>query len=312
MLAVILLLLTGCKSLVKNALLDAESYPAIASVTQKIKKEFDVETHEFCDVELDCYNYYFAPSRAGEIKLDMNNRAHFTDKEYSTVLSVQRQDLPVFKGNVVIMHGFRASKDWALLTAAYFQFLGFDAYIFDLLGHGDLHVDKGFGVKDAKYIQRFIESELDAEDPILAVGNSMGGVVATYLVNQNVVDAAILQAPMTQFDISLQGYFVDRAPWYGFLLSNSTLMSAANEALKEVGLTVNQTNTIDMLKISNSPFLIFASNIDNVSPYSAFAKLNLDNINIIEIDQVEHAYMSMIGQFEHEQIVKWLATNTNF
>lgn len=290
----------------KNALLEAKSYPSKASVTKQLKQEFNIEIRDFCDTEIGCYTYYFAASQGSKQTLTMNNRAHFTDKEYATRLSLKRDDLPNLVGSVVIVHGFRGSKDWALLTAAYFQFLGYDAYIFDLLGHGDLNTAKGFGVKDAKYIARFVETNLSSEQPIIAVGSSMGGLVATYLANANVVDAAILQAPMTQFDISLQGHFKDNKPWYGFLLSDSLIANAANAALKEVNLSQQQTNTVNLLKVSHSPFLIFASNIDSVSPYSVFADLRLPNVNVIEIKQLEHAYMSMIGQYEHEQIVEWL------
>ena len=304
-------LLSACESIVKNALLDAKSYPASTAVTQKLKSEFDIETREFCDNELDCYQYYFAPSKAQKAKLSMNNSAHFTDKPYSTSLLIKRQDVPAFAGSVLIIHGFRGSKDWGLLSAAYFQFLGFDVYVIDLLGHGDLRTSKGFGVKDASYLKRFIEANIDASKPILAVGNSMGGLVATTLVNQGVVDAAILQAPMTQFDESLLGYFKDKNPWYGFLISDPTLQHAANGALKDVGLSANETSTVNQLKVSSAPILIFASTIDSVSPYAIYAPLRSNTISVIEIDQVEHAYMSMIGQFEHAHILQWLSSLQN-
>lgn len=278
-------------------------------MTNQLVTEFGIETRQFCDIEIDCFNYYFAPHKASQPKLKMNNNAHFTDKAYSTSLLVERKNIPKFTGSVVVIHGFRGSKDWSLMTAAYFQFLGFDVYVLDLLGHGELLANKGFGVTDVEYIQRFIEGQLDTSKPIIAVGNSMGGLVATSLLNKNVVDGAILQAPMTRFDNSLLGYIRDRKPWYGILLSDKTLQEAANSALDEEGISLEQTNTIDLLEKSASPILIFSSNIDGVSPYAAFAPLHGKNINVVEINQVEHAYMSMIGQFEHEQVVAWLETN---
>lgn len=305
-----ILLITGCQSLVKTALLNAKSYPTLVDKTAQLKQEFNIQEQQFCDTQLACYAYYFAPNKGDKKKLSMNINAHFTDKKYASSLLIQRQDVPTFSGSVVIIHGFRGSKDWSLLSAAYWQFLGFDVYIFDLLGHGDLSTPKGFGVKDSQYIQRFIEQNLDSSKAIIAVGNSMGGLVATTLANKGVVSAAFLQAPMTQFDQSLLGYFKDTKPWYGFLLSANTLQQGANKALQEVGLSRAQTNTIDQLKVSTAPFLIFASNTDSVSPYSVFKPLQSSNIQVLEINNVEHAYMSMIGQFEHEHIVQWLKATT--
>lgn len=296
-------------SVVKNEIINAKSYPASPETTGQLITEFDIEIHRYCDLEFDCYNYYFAPNKAQKQKLSLNIDAQFTDKAHSTSLLVERGDIPQFTGNVIILHGFRGSKDWSLISAAYFQFLGFDVYLLDLLGHGELDVDKGFGVTDVAYIQRFVENQLDGVKPTLVVGNSMGGLVATSLVNQDVADGAILQAPMTRFDHSLVAYVRDRQPWYGILLSNDTLQTAANQALQEQGLTAVQTNTINLLQESHSPVLIFASNTDGVAPYAAYAPLHGDNINVVEIDQVEHAYMSMIGQSEHENIVDWLTAN---
>jgi pimeloyl-ACP methyl ester carboxylesterase len=291
---------------VKHGLLNANSYPASASVTAQLKDEFDIKRREFCDTKLGCYDYYFAANKAGKQKLSINNKAHFTDKPYSTSLTVNRDDVPSFKGSVVLVHGFRGSKDWSLMSAAYFQFLGFDVYIFDLLGHGELATTKGFGVADTQYIQRFIESQLDSSDPIIAVGYSMGGLVATSLLNQNTVGGAILQAPMTRFDDALLGYFKDRAPWYSVFLSDSTIRNGANSALKEVGLSAQDTNTISLLETSTSPLLVFSSTVDSVAPHPTFAALKNTHINVIKVDDVEHAYMSMIGQAEHTEILLWL------
>ena len=266
-------------------------------------------TREFCDKEVGCYNYYFAPNKTYKQKLTMNNNAHFTDKVYSTTLLVNRENVPELSGSVVIIHGYRGSKDWSLISAGYFQFLGFDVYVLDLLGHGELKTAKGFGVTDSEYIQRFIETELDGSKPIIAVGNSMGGLVATALVKQNVANGAILQAPMIRFDNAILGYIRDRKPWYSFILSDKVLKDAANSALDEIGISLEQTNTVGLLKDTISPMLIFSSNIDSVSPYTTFSHLNGKNIKVVEINDVEHPYMSMIGQFEHEKISDWLAIN---
>lgn len=308
-----LFLITACTSLVKQSLLHVDSYPVSIKVSERLKQEFNVVEREFCDQQIGCYQYYFAASNKQKSVLNMDLSAHITDIEHHRTLSIQREDLPELSGSVVIVHGFRGSKDWGLISAAYFQFLGFDVYIFDLLGHGDLQIAKGFGVNDVDYIQRFIQNELLNEAPVIVLGHSMGGLVASYLVNENFADAAILQGPMTRFDTSLQGYFNDSKPWYRFLISDTTLKSAAAQALDAVNLQIEQTNTLDLLKESTSPYLIFASNIDTVSPYRVFADLTKknmkSNIDVIKIDNVEHAYTSTIGQYEHEHILTWLTNN---
>jgi len=302
------LTLTSCASIVENQIKNTKSYSASKHVTQQLKTEFDIETRKHCDSVIGCYNYYFAPNKADKSELKMNNNAHFTDTPYSTSLSLERNNAPAFDGTVVVIHGFGGSKDWSLITAGYFQFLGFDVYIFDLLGHGELKTNKGYGIKDAQYLQRFIMNSIDTTKPIIAVGNSMGGLVATTLLHKGVVDGAILQAPMTRFDESLVNYIRDREPWYSPLLSDDTLETAARTALKKKGLDISETDTISLLKEIAAPVLVFASNIDGVSPYDKFALLNRDNIEVVEIDQVEHAYMAMIGQYEHERISLWISS----
>jgi len=302
------MLLSGCQNLVKNALLHATSYPHDAATTNMIKTEFDIQTRQFCDPIYGCYDYLFAANKANKKRLKMNNAANFTDKEHKTSLLIERKNIPGFSGSVVLIHGFRGSKEWMALSAAYFQFLGFDVYLLDLMGHGDYSVSKGFGVNDVDYIASFIQHNLDASLPIIAVGNSMGGLVASYLASQKHVDLAILQAPMTQFDEGLRGHLQERQPWYRFLLTDNTINKGAAKALSEVGISNSQTNSIVLLKQTPTPILIFASNTDSVSPYSAFEGLSSPLIEVVKVEDVEHAYMSMIGQGEHNKITRWLSS----
>lgn len=302
-------LLSGCETLVKTNLLNAKSYSNSLGKTQNMMQEFDVQVREYCDPNFGCYDYLFAPHKGSSKKFDMNIEAQFTRTAHTSSLQLTRADIPLFTGSVVIVHGFRASKEWMLVSAAYFQFLGFDVYMLDLLGHGSSTAAKGFGVTDSQYIQNFISQQLNDTLPIIAVGNSMGGLVAATLGKNKVVDAVILQAPMTQFDESLLGYFQDTQPWYDFFLSDAHKINGANAALQAVGLSAKQTNTLQVISASQVPYLIFASNTDSVSPYNKFSPLRSSQIKVIEINQREHAYMSMIGEQEHTQILTWLKQN---
>jgi pimeloyl-ACP methyl ester carboxylesterase len=86
--------------------------------------------------------------------------ADFTGKSFESTLHITRDKLPAFSGNVIILHGFRGSKEWMAISAAYFQFLGFNVFIPDLLGHGESNQPKGFGVKDVDYLLDFIDREI--------------------------------------------------------------------------------------------------------------------------------------------------------
>ena len=304
--AISLSFLSGCQNLLSYSLLNAKSYPASQTATKQILDEFGAEKRQFCDSTLGCIDYYFAPSLSDRNSLDMNLRADFTGSERNISLDLKREELGAYSGNIILLHGFRGSKEWMLTSAGYFQFLGFDVYIFDLLGHGELDVAKGFGVKDSEYISRFAKANIDQSKPTIAVGYSMGGLLASRLNASDIAAGAILQAPITRFDESLVGYFRDNQPWYSFIFSDRILRDGAQSALNKTGVQLEQTDTLNLINSIDSPTLIFASTIDSVSPYSSFRGLSQDKVVVYNVESVQHAYMSMIGSKEHEQIVDWL------
>ena len=306
LIAIILSFLSGCQNLLSYSLLNAKSYPASQTATKQILDEFGAEKRQFCDSELGCIDYYFAPNLSDRNLLDMNLRADFTGSERNISLNLKREELGAYTGNIILLHGFRGSKEWMLTSAAYFQFLGFDVYVFDLLGHGELDVAKGFGVKDSEYISRFVKANIDHSKPTIAVGYSMGGLLASRLNASDIVAGAILQAPMTRFDESLVGYFKDNQPWYGFIFSDRMLRDGAQSALNKTGVQLAQTETLSLINSIDNPSLIFASTIDSVSPYSTFKDLGVDKLVVHKVESIQHAYMSMIGSEEHKQIVDWL------
>ena len=304
--AISLSFLGGCQNLLTYSLLNAKSYPASQTATRQILDEFGAGKRQFCDLELGCIDYYFAPNLSDRNLLDMNLRADFTGSERNISLNLKREELGAYSGNIILLHGFRGSKEWMLTSAGYFQFLGFDVYIFDLLGHGELDVAKGFGVKDSEYISRFAKANIDQSKPTIAVGYSMGGLLASRLNASDIAAGAILQAPITRFDESLVGYFNDNQPWYGFIFSDRMLRDGAQSALNKTGVQLEQTDTSNLINNIDNPTLIFASTVDSVSPYSAFMGLDADKLVVQKVESIQHAYMSMIGSKEHKQIVDWL------
>jgi hypothetical protein len=187
-----------------------------------------------------------------------------------------------------------------------FNFLGFNVFLVDLLGHGDSLAKKGFGVNDSEYLLDFIDTEIGSDEPLYIVGNSMGSISAITISKKRQITGVILQAPMIQFDDAVPAYALDSPQWYSVFLSDSTLRKAAIEALAERGIKPDQTNTSLLLNETNTAVLIFASNTDNVSPHQHFAMFDYNNVEVIEVKNRHHAYMSIIGQDEHVVILEWL------
>lgn len=306
--AVFLLNLSGCQSIVTHQILHAESYPFEKALEQQLYQEFDIEKRQSCDENNTCIPYLFAPSKSHKEKIKSTYAANFTGNPFESSLHILREDTPVFDGSLVIIHGFRGSKEWMMLTATYFQFLGFEVYLVDLLGHGESQAPKGFGVKDSIHITSFVEREIPTTKPLYLLGNSMGGLAAINISKALEVKGMILQAPMIQFDQAVQGYIGNNNAWYSYFLSDSLLGDAANEALELAGVELKDTNPLSQLPTLQIPTLLFASDIDQVSPYKTYSAFESSNVKVVKVKGREHAYMSMINQSNHQSIVSWLSS----
>lgn len=300
------LVITGCSSLVERQILHANSYEFDADVLEQFEDELSLEKRTFCIQTNECFPYLYAPKNTESESLNTTFSMNFTGIEFESSLSLQRSELPDLKGNVLIIHGFMGSKEWMVTTAAYFQFLGLNVYLVDLLGHGENTLEKGFGVLDIPFMSKFMSDEIEADVPLYIVGNSMGSLPTLALAEAEHVKGVILQAPMIRFDQAVPAYVNDRGAWYASFLSNDSLRQGAFAALQARKISAEQTNIADALSIIRKPVLIFASNTDNVSPYNLWKDFENKYVNIVQVEQRQHAYMSMIGQSEHSAIDSWL------
>lgn len=300
------LFFSGCQSLVTQQIETAESYPFNNQMVQQMKAEYGLERKRSCWLENQCYSYLYAPEQSTRQHMKTTIEADFTGKSFESKLHITRDKLPAFSGNVIILHGFRGSKEWMAVSAAYFQFLGFNVFIPDLLGHGESNQAKGFGVKDVDYLLDFIDREISQNTPILIVGNSMGALPALNLATKVASLGVILQAPMIRFDKAVPAYLNDISPWYQFMLSDQVLADGAAAALVNADIELSSTDISTSLRTISIPTLIFASNTDSVAPYAKYQTFDSELIKVIEVKNRQHAYMSMIGQEEHQVIVDWM------
>lgn len=134
----------------------------------------------------------------------------------------------------------------------------------------------------------------------------MGALPAMNLVTKVASMGVILQAPMIRFDKAVPAYLNDNSPWYHFMLPDQVLADGAAEALVNADIALSSTDISTSLSSTKTPTLIFASNTDSVAPYETYQAFDSDLIKVIEVKNRQHAYMSMIGQQEHQVIVDWM------
>lgn len=300
------LIASGCSSLVERQILNANSYDFDTGIMEQFVDELSLEKRIFCIQKNMCFPYIYAPRNIESKSLNTTLNMNFTGVEFESILSLRRDELPDMKGNVLIIHGFRGSKEWMVTSAAYFQFLGLNVYLVDLLGHGENTLEKGFGVLDIPFMKQFVLEEIEAKAPLYIVGNSMGSLPALALAKANNVKGIILQAPMIRFDQAVPAYVKDRNAWYSMFLSNDSLQKGVVGALQARNVKAEETSIAETLSNVSKPVLIFASNTDNVSPYSFWKNFESEFVEVVQVERRQHAYMAMIGQSEHIVMTKWL------
>jgi uncharacterized protein len=124
-------------------------------------------------------------------------------------LSVWVMPTPQQLGTVVLFHGYSQSKDSLLQAAAEFRALGYSCYVVDFRGSGDSSESyTTIGVHEARDVAAVV-AELDACEPIVLYGVSMGAAaILRALAHEGVVvDAAILDAPFDRMLTTVRNRF---------------------------------------------------------------------------------------------------------
>jgi len=210
---------------------------------------------------------------------------------------------------VLLLHGFRASKEFMANTALYFRFLGFDVLVPDLLGSGESDGVLSFGVRDSRILSQLLDSRPEISAPLYVLGNSMGALAATHLaVSRKDLRGLILQAPMPVFDRAVVNYIESYSPRLAWCLTERAMKEGAVSALAHAGVSLAQTDIRPLVASLPIPVLILASDEDPVAPFEEYRSLEGRAVSVARVEKRGHAGMAVIGGSEAEIIDHWLPT----
>lgn len=302
------LTLTGCASLVSSYLqsVDSFNYSSIGSSEQIAELGFI--KREYCSAKEDRCTHYFIGEPLTSRRLQYQTEISSARSTTAVELSITRDSLPVYApSTIVLMHGFRASKEFMVNTALYFRFLGFNVIVPDLLGHGDSAGAKTFGVVDSYVINEIISKEHVSQRNLYLLGNSMGAVAATRIASmRDDVHGLILQAPMLNFSEAVYRYSNSNYPFLVGLIGDEAILKGASSALSEANLTAADTDIMPLLSSLPIPLLILTSSADEVAPYASFAALLGEQLTVKNLTNRNHPSMAVVGDRDSAIILEWL------
>ena len=302
--------LVGCSSAVSSYISSQQSfgYDQISSGYTLVQQGFSKS--EFCSMKTgSCLSYLEATPMTDKKRLSYQVTIQANGKEELSRLEIERKDTNSYSGLVVLIHGCRASKEYMVNSALYFRFLGFDVIVPDLLGHGESSPGIRFGIEDSDVLSELLDTLEASGKPIFVVGNSLGAVAATRLLNlRNDIDGLVLQAPMVVFDQAVVNYANAYSPFYSSFIPDSSIRTGAAKALKDAEVRLEQTNIVSTLSSSKMPVLILASTSDPVAPPHSYSLLSSELISVVEVSGRSHPSMSVINQQDNEVIQSWLSS----
>jgi pimeloyl-ACP methyl ester carboxylesterase len=303
--------LSGCSSVVSSYISSQQSfgYDQISSSDTLVRQGFSKS--EFCSITSGlCLSYLEATPMSDKQRLSYQVTIQANGKEELSRLEIQRKDTNCYAGLVVLLHGFRASKEYMVNSALYFRFLGFDVIVPDLLGHGESSPGIRFGIEDSDILSELLDKLDVSSKPIFVVGNSLGAVAATQLLTSRTdIDGLVLQAPMVEFDQAVVNYANAYSPFYSSFIPDSSIGTGAVKALKDADVTLEQTNIVSTLPNSERPVLIIVSTNDPVAPPTSYTPISSALISVVEVSGRSHPSMSIINQQDNEVIQSWLSKN---
>ncbi len=307
------LLISGCSNVVSKYISNQQNFrfESISSNENLLRQGY-VKSKYCSTINSICIGYLEAQPFTNKNSLRYDVAIEASKKTENITLEITKNELSkTFHGTVVLLHGFKASKEFMTNSALYFRFIGFNVIIPDLLGHGDSDGEISFGVNDSKIINELLKRKSNIEYPLYLLGSSMGAVTASYLASNNDIAGLILLAPMTIFDEATVNYASSYSPIISTLFSEEVIRQGAIVALNKANVSVEETNIKPILAAINSPVLILASTRDKVAPFSYFDSLSSPKISVIKVEDRSHPSMSIIGTQEHLYIQEWLKSKAS-
>ncbi|MFA0813900.1 alpha/beta hydrolase [Microbulbifer epialgicus] len=308
----ICLIIASCSQKISSLISTSESFPHEDTITVEEIKNLEFKKSNYCQEETDiCICYYYGKPLEDE-EIQYSSEFNIRGIESIVNLKLTRDSLEKkHSGTVILIHGFRASKEFMLNSALYFRFLGFEVVVPDLLGHGESSEGKKYGVDDSKFINGLIDNLISkgiiTDKNIYLVGNSMGGLTAARISSlREDIRGIILLAPILSFDKAMYNYFKATHPLLSKIIPQKDIYKGASLALEEADIKLDDTHIKPLLTASNTPILIFSSTADLIAPHKDFEDLNRENIKVVALKGRNHPSMSLIGINEHEVLSRWL------
>lgn len=298
-----ILSLVSCAQMVVKKINHHNERPAAAF--QNAEKVLQPHRYRHCIESELCMSYWHIAPSDKPSTLNMNIKAYSSRYTADSKLTLSNDDQNLFQGTMVILPCYTCTKESMSFHAMYFQHLGFDVLIPDLLGHGESSRGLGFGVKDAHLLEHVLKSHPELPQPLLLTALSMGAYTAAHLQNLIAVDGMIWIAPSIQFDDAVAVFPQLSGSGWHQLVPEASLRQGALQALAEANVELHQTNIQHFQP--HMPSLIIASDIDPVAPYQHYAHWQQQaHIDVINLAGRPHPLMLLIGTEEHEIIFNWL------
>ncbi|MEJ2445222.1 MAG: alpha/beta fold hydrolase [Exilibacterium sp.] len=300
--------LCSCTALVSEYLQKSNSFSYDSITSDNQIESLGFKKGKYCSSESKACISYLSGGPINNKCMKYHTELKSGSYDTEVTLNLSRESVPDgISGTIVLIHGFRASKEFMLNSALYFRFLGFNVLVPDLLGHGESEGRKTFGVRDRHIIDELITSEHSPEKNLFVLGNSMGAVTAAYLSTMRVdIKGVILQAPMLRFDEAVLRYTTTNYPYLKYIFNDKDILLGATAALSKENLTVQDTDIKPILASENVPVLLFASSQDLVAPYKSFADLNSDMVLVKELLNRNHPSMGVVDNKDSKIIIDWL------
>ena len=309
-----LLSLTGCSVIISKYISGQQSFSYEHLARGDELAGLGFQKSNYClDQNQTCISYLTAEPLTDSSKLDYEVTIDALGEEETIQLHLVRKNTGLYRGHVILIHGFRMTKEFMVNSALYFRFLGFSVLIPDLLAHGESGGEIGYGVLDSQILDDvLVHISGGKECPILVVGNSMGAVAATHLARRNKrVSGLILQAPMTIFDSASVNYINSYSPFMASFLPDHMIREGAVNALNNAGVSLSQTDIKPILSSLKIPTLILTSVNDPVAPYAYYEPSQSREVTVTRIENRSHPGMAVIGQLDSDHIQLWLNLEPN-
>ena len=306
----LLTMLGGCSSIAKAYIEHRPRHDlkAMAEVAAKL----GFEKHRFCSPHADtCISYLTGVPTLEDAEFSYEVEVTAGGQKEIIALHMTRAQVPTeVHGTVLLLHGFRGSKEFMINDALYFRFLGLHVILPDLLGHGENHDPVQFGPKDSEALTELLDQAGELQGPLYVFGYSMGALAAAHLERRRTdVAGLILQAPMMTFDRSVLGYAKQYSPVLYRLLTPRSIQAGARKALASAKTPLEQTDIKPLLAASCTPTLIIASSNDPVAPHDYFEDLSKGTLAVVSPAHRGHLAMGAIIAADSDWILPWLRAN---